>query len=61
MLRRKEKEEKKEIILIRCSGETKKRFKVFKATYDFKNLEQALRKLLDLAESHPELVTRRYV
>ena len=60
-MQRRREEPKKEIILIRCRSDTKKRFKVFKATYDLKNLEEALRKLLDLAESHPELVTRRYV
>ena len=58
---RRKKEAKNEIILIRCTADTKRKMKVFQATYGIPNLEEALKKLLTLAESHPEFVTRRYV
>ena len=45
-------QKKSELIRIRCTPETKREFKLFVAEGDFKNAEEALRYLLELAKEH---------
>ena len=44
------------ILFIRCKKSVRKRFKMLVAKHDFPNYEVALQKLLELAETHPDLV-----
>lgn len=45
----------KNTLFIRCTEATKRRYKTFAARYGL-NYEAALNMLLDLADSHPELI-----
>jgi len=44
---------KETVIYLRCSEETKKRLKLVRDKYGFKDYEDTLRYLLDLIESYP--------
>ena len=44
------------ILFIRCKKSLRKRFKIFVDEHEFPNYRVALEKLMDLAETHPELV-----
>jgi hypothetical protein len=51
---------KEGLVLIRCSEETRKRFRHFVVEFGFENYEKALEELLKIAETNPKLVKVRW-